>query len=561
MWRWAIVLIIALAGSLPLSGQEDFASPIQGEIQLTGTFGELRGNHFHLGLDIRGGIGVPIYSIGDGYVYRIRVESGGYGQAIYVRHPNGYTSIYAHLDQFADKIAAFVQTRQYAEESFFQDITFGPEQFPVSRGEQIAYMGTRGYSFGPHLHLEIHRTASDVPVNPLAFGFRVADSKPPELRQLRVYRVQGRGDTEMEKTLTLRAAGAGRYTLPVDTLRTEAATIGLAIKAFDRMDKLSNLNGIHALRMEVDDSLHFAFRFDAIPYRETRFLNAHLDYADQQRSDSWFHRCFRLPGNYGSFYDYRANRGVLRLRQNQPRKVRIIVTDFARNTSEITFMVVRAGGDDQPVITHQYNYLLPFDERSIIDNGHFRLEAADTTFYQDLYLDYDRVTDSSNGIYSDVHHLGPGLVPFHRPVTIAIRPTTLPPQLRDKAYIARCEGARTLDFAGGTWQPDGRLTTRIRSMGDYCIMVDTIPPTIDPFDFSENMRGKSQMRFRAKDNLTTIDYHATVDGQWILLEYDAKNRLLIHQFDERIAPGTHQLRLTVTDELGNSRELVRSFRR
>ena len=558
----AILLLLASIWSLSTTPPHDFVAPIKGTIQLTGTFGELRGNHFHMGIDIRGGMGVPIYSIGDGYIERIKVEGGGYGQAIYIRHPNGYTSVYGHLDRFVSDIEAYVKNWQYKEESFVQDIYLEPEQFPVKRGQQIAYMGTKGYSFGPHLHFEIRRTRGDIPLNPLAFGFKVADRRKPQLRELRLYRVMGRGDTETESTFSLQDRRNGRYSLRQDTLRTRSEAVGLAIKAYDQMDGLSNLNGIHQLQMFVDDSLHFQFQFDAIPNSETRYLNAHLDYEDQQKNNSWFHRCFRLPGNQASIYDPSARRGVLRLRPGQARNIRIESTDFAGNRSELAFTLLRERGSKIAMQSRYYNYLLPYDEESVIDNGEMQLSFRDSSLYQDLYLEYDLLRDGSTDVYSSVHHLGKSSTPIHRSFQIGILPNFMPEALREKAFIAYCPEDGNPSYAGGQWGQNGYLQTSSRQLGNYCIMVDTIAPKIDAFDFSSNMRGWSRMRFRIRDDIpgSPLQYRASVDGQWILMEYDAKNNRLIHTFDGRIERGTHEFLLEVEDARGNVAAFSRSFR-
>lgn len=536
--------------ALPRYGQ-----PLRGTLMLTGNFGELRSNHFHAGLDLRGAVGTPVYAIGDGYVSRIVADISGFGQAIYISHPEGYTSVYGHLEGFSDSLLAYVRRAQYAEETFAVDLRPDPTALPVRRGALIGYVGNRGASQGPHLHFEIRRSENDSPVNPLAFGYSVADTRPPDVRQVRIYELDSRGNVIKYQTFGLRYTPAGRRP-ETDTVYVNHPNVGLAFKAYDQQNSLNNLNGIYSARLLQDGQLRYRFAFDNFTFEESRYLNAHIDYADRRRNNSWFHRLFRLPGNQLSLYDRQAGDGIVPLLPNQTVRLEAYAADRAGNTTPVTVVVKRQPGPP-PVYTHYYNYFLPYDEASHIDNGHFTARFTDDALYEDCYLRYQQVAERSSNVFSDVHMLHDPNTPIHHYYTIGVRPLNLPESLRDKALIAYCHNGNRPVSYGGKWGDDGRLYTEVRTFGGFCIMADTIPPTIRPL-FKSSSRGRTPLRFRIDDNFPTsgpanaLRYRATVDGKWILLEYDLKYDLLALPADVRLPAGLHTLRLEVTDDRGNT---------
>lgn len=569
MWRfvgWVVVGAVLLSGREPAALPE-FVRPVEGLMQLTGTFGELRGNHFHAGLDIRGPVGRPVVAVADGYVARVVVKGGGYGQALYLHHPSGHTSVYGHLEDFREDIATFIKRRQYDQETFALDLELSPERFPVKKGDLIGYIGQRGHAFGPHLHFELRDRATQDPLNPMSFGITVPDNQAPFVEALRLYELDERGNTIRARNLGVRRLRAGDYSAESDTLFVAAASLGLAVKAYDKQDGLANWNGIYALEMYRDDSLHFAFAFERYDGDQTRYLNAHLDYEEQQARNSWFHRAFRLPGNRLGIYESTEEGGRLALAPGAAARIRFVVKDKAGNACTVRTVVKRKPGAAQPEHERTYTYRLPYDEESIIDNGSVRVRFPEESFYQDLHLHYDLVVEASEGLYSPVHQLHDHLSPVHRPFDIQIRPNEIPPPLREKTLVAYCKDGHSPLSYGGSWTRDNRLRARVRSLGNYCIMADTIAPTISPERWQADMRGWEQFSFRVKDNFPTtgqardLRFRAEVDGMWILLEYDEKNRRLFHEFDGIIPSGEHQLKLTVTDDRDNTAVWEGTFRR
>ncbi|MEL6970556.1 MAG: M23 family metallopeptidase [Bacteroidota bacterium] len=557
---WIILLFFSQSATEQMP---NFIAPVKGTMQLTGTFGELRTNHFHAGLDIRGGVGRPLYAIADGFVSRIYITVAGYGQALYLEHPSGHTSVYGHMDRFRDDIQGYVRARQYEEESFTLSEELKPERFPVKQGDLIGYIGKRGYAFGPHLHFEIRDTKTDRRLNPMNFGITVPDRRRPFINNLRVYALSERGRVLKGNNYTVRGAGAGRYRLLADTLWVDHPVIAFGIKSYDQQDGRPNYNGIYGLAMWQDSSLRFSYNMDDFQYEQTLYLNAHLDYAEQQQN-SWFQRAFALPGNQLDFYQTDSLQGRINLAPGQASEIRFRIVDHRQNATELN-LVVKREADSSPLQNPVYTYYLPYDEESIIENDEVRAHFPESALYEDLYLDYDYLPEASNGIYAAVHRFHNNGTPLHRYYDLHIRPTKLPEALRDKAVIAHCEDGRDPVSYGGEWTSEGCLRAPVRAFGNFTIMADTIPPTIEIDRFSSNMRGWTSFGFILDDNFPTsgkarrLRFRGEVDNQWILMEYDGRKRRLYHTFDDRIPSGEHELVLRVMDDRGNETVLRRSF--
>lgn len=540
-----------------------FTAPVKGPLRLSGTFGELRSNHFHSGIDIKGGIGVPLYAVADGYISRIKIEGGGYGNALYITHPNGYTSLYAHMNAFIPEVAAYVKSQQYAHESFELDLQLEKGQFEFKQGDKVGEMGTTGYSFGPHLHFEMRSTQTGAPINPLLFGYAVADDVRPKMHQLKVYNLNDRRETWDAQIHSL-VSKQGGYGVRGDTLLIDADQVGFGLKVYDHMTGVSNWNGIYNLDVRLEDSLIYQFRMETFHFEESRYLNAHLDYTEQVTNKAYFNRCYRLPGNQLSIYNDHIDDGVVRLSPKRAKKVEMIASDVAGNESYFVFWVRQRPGTSVNEMSEPYNYFLPYNQESVIDNGSIRVHIPRGTLYENCYLQYQLVTDRSDNVYSSVHKIHNGIFPIHKYFELAIRPVVLPESLHDKAFIALC--GRNIVNCGGSWE-NGMLKTEVRSFGDFCIMVDETPPTIRPVNFRENLRGAGSIDFKIWDNYGTtgaardLQFRATIDGRWVLMEHDAKNDLITHRFDDSIRPGEHQFRLVLTDAVGNESVFESSFTR
>ncbi len=542
-----------------------FRSPVQHDIKLSGTFGELRPNHFHSGIDIKsakGGEGDAIVAVADGYITRISESGSGYGKALYIAHPNGYTTVYAHLRTYAPHINEYVKSEQYTRKSFALNLLLEPEQFPVKKGEKIAEMGNTGSSGGPHLHFEIRDTKTEEPINPLFFGFKVNDTQSPKMHQVRVYQLNEDRETQLANSYDLVAAGGG-YTLKNKTIEVPAQKVGIALKTYDYMDGVTNWNGVYSIAMYKNDSLVYQFRASRFSFDQTRYMNAHVDYEEVMTRKSYLNRCYTLPGNQlTSLYDKVVNNGVVELAPDETARITLVSKDIKGNETKAQFFLRQKGTLVEKQKT--YNYFLPYNDESIIDNGLLYLYFPKGCFYENLYLNYHIADEASDNIFSAIHQISNYKTPVQQYFDVALQPINLPNPLKNKAFVAYCSTSGSITNVGATWKND-RLWGKSRTLGNYCIMLDTVPPSVKIVDFQQDMRRKSQMVFSISDNFRTdgdakaLSFSATVDGEWILMEYDAKTARLFHRFDGNIAAGQHQLRLEVVDAMGNKRILERSF--
>lgn len=545
-----------------------FMSPVSGTVRLTGTFGELRPDHFHSGLDfksINGRVGQPVFAAADGFIDRIRVQASGYGNVLYIKHPNGYTTLYGHLDAFNSDVAAYVKAMQYENERFEIDLNPPDGKFRVKKGQEIGKMGNSGSSSGPHLHFEIRKTASGKVLNPERFGLPVPDQVAPEIRDMKVYFLDDRHHTLGARAFPLHKDKKGNIGIQGDTIRIGAWRVGFGVKAYDSMTGFKNDNGIYSLSLDVDDQWAYTFKMDQLDFDETRYINAHCDYPALKRFGAWFNRLYALPGNKLENCRFGESRGVIKLYEDKPVKVSINASDAQGNSTKLTFYLLRdadnmVGFPDAP---HQYHF--KWSEENRIELDAFNLRMGKDCLYEDLPLAYRAEEDLSSGIYSMMHQVHERHTPVHKYYEISIKPTSLAPELRDKAVIAHCGEGRP-DNCGGEWKGE-LLSTRVRHFGDFCVMADTIAPKITPVVFQEDMRKNKTMAFQIRDNFgidgtaNGLSFRGTVDGKWVLFEYDKKRNRLTHVFDERIGPGEHLLSLAVRDDKGNKAVFERKFTR
>ncbi|MCB0568405.1 MAG: M23 family metallopeptidase [Phaeodactylibacter sp.] len=535
--------------------QGHFLLPVDGQPRLSGTFGELRPGHFHSGLDIKGYLGQPLMATAAGYISRIEVNSGGYGKALFLNHDNGFTSVYAHLGHFSPEVESYVKSYQYARESF--EIALEPEssRFPVEAGTVVGYVGLTGYSFGPHLHFELRESGGGPAANPLLFGLPVSDHRPPAIQALRLYTLDSDGTALRTAPKAVRG-NRGRYRLVgSDTLYTDSPLTGFSLKAFDQLDGADNMDGIFALQLFIGDSLAYELRMASIGQKAAAYYNAHIDYAAQMQGEGLFHRCYRMPGDASPLYH--GGNGAVALPPGGVARLSFLARDLAGNTARLDCWLKRrpqAQRGQQPLY---YNYFLPFNEASIIQAGDMYAYFPDSSFYEDLFFDYQASLDASHGVYSLVHHLHDGRTPVHGYYLLAIRPTQpIPDEARAKTFIAYCNENNEIVNCGGAWR-DGMLHARLHELGDYCIMADVVPPRIEALSFQEDMRLQAAVQFRATDNVSAgaglekLKYRGTIDGRWVLFSYDEKEGVLEHLFEKELAPGRHSLRLEVADAVGN----------
>ena len=541
-----MILALVLGGMLSAQAQHvqesKFCSPFDFPILLSANFGELRPNHFHNGLDIKtqGVTGKPIHCIADGYVSRVAVLHGGYGQAIYVTHPNGLTSVYGHVISFAKNIQACVRQYQYAHETFVCDLKFQPGQFPVKKGDIIALSGNEGASAGPHLHLELRRTETGEYIDPMPyFKHLLKDSKAPVGSLIGIYPIQGKGVVNGASHKKLLAIGNLKQ--PVHAW----GEIYTGISAKDYMDGTSNFYGVHSVTLYVDSVQVFNSTTDKVLPDENRMINGFTDYEELTRTRRLIMRSYKLPGNRLRLLHTNENRGVVTIDEERDYHFRYVLEDNFGNRRTYQF-IVKGKRQDIPEYKPEANEMLYWNRTNVIQKPGMELVVPRYYVYEDVPLRIDMQGDSSLIAFDYI--LDAGRTPIHSYCDLSIGLRHMPVADTTKYYIVQKAG-KWRSSMGGKYA-NGWIKTRVRSLGTFSVDVDTIAPQITPIG-QGGWRTSRNIRFRIKDMESGIgSYKVYIDGKFVL--FGLKKGILVIQDPEKVKKGVpHKLEVTVTDQCGN----------
>lgn len=541
-----MILALVLGGMLSAQAQHvqesKFCSPFDFPILLSANFGELRPNHFHNGLDIKtqGVTGKPIHCIADGYVSRVAVLHGGYGQAIYVTHPNGLTSVYGHVISFAKNIQACVRQYQYAHETFVCDLKFQPGQFPVKKGDIIALSGNEGASAGPHLHLELRRTETGEYIDPMPyFKHLLKDSKAPVGSLIGIYPIQGKGVVNGASHKKLLAIGNLKQ--PVHAW----GEIYTGISAKDYMDGTSNFYGVHSVTLYVDSVQVFNSTTDKVLPDENRMINGFTDYEELTRTRRLIMRSYKLPGNRLRLLHTNENRGAVTIDEERDYHFRYVLEDNFGNRRTYQF-IVKGKRQDIPEYKPEANEMLYWNRTNVIQKPGMELVVPRYHVYEDVPLRTDMRGDSSLIAFDYI--LDAGRTPIHSYCDLSIGLRHMPVADTTKYYIVQKAG-KWRSSMGGKYA-NGWIKTRVRSLGTFSVDVDTIAPQITPIG-QGGWRTSRNIRFRIKDMESGIgSYKVYIDGKFVL--FGLKKGILVIQDPEKVKKGLpHKLEVTVTDQCGN----------
>ncbi len=544
-----------------------FAYPVGTTVGLSANFGELRPNHFHMGLDCKTDkrTNLPVYASAEGYIAKVKIEPYGFGRAIYINHPNGLTTVYAHMNDFFPDLEKYVKAQQYKLELWNIFIDIPPDIFPVKKGEFIAYSGNTGGSQGPHLHFEIRDTRTDKVLNPLLFGFPVEDSVPPSILRLAVYDRCISTYNQSPKIFNLKYIN-GIYvpTSPLIISNTERVSFG--ISAFDKYTSSTNNNGIYEAELYDNNQPVISFQLDSISYDETRYMNAHIDYKTKQSGGSYFEHLSRLPGNPKGIYKEINGDGVVTLEDSSTHQIKIIVRDTYGNASTMQFQVKKGEIKQARPVRDSLSY---FEQTAfhpgfinVLDKEDIQLVIGEHDLYDSIKLAYSKKTLPSPQVISYLHIVHTGLVPVHGYFTIRLKSTMIiADSLIDKIVIQRSWGGKrevVKTKKEGNW-----FSAQFRDFGNFQLLIDNIPPVITSFGIRENadLSRTQQIIFAVKDNNEEIkNFRAELDGKWLRFTND-KGRSFVYKFDEMLLPGNHELKVTVQDEAENITTKIFHFRR
>ncbi len=527
-----------------------YINPLEFPISLAGNFGECRANHFHSGLDIRTNKieNQLVHAIQDGFVSRVKIEAGGFGNAIYITHTDGYTSLYAHLNKFYPELEDYVRAKQYETKSWKQDLYFMPHQFPVRKGKFIAWSGSTGSSEAPHLHMEIRNTKTENPLNGLLFYADLTDTKAPIVKQVALY--DGIKSIYEQSPTLIAVTKKGNVYKPVKPLLImNSDKVYFGINGDDYMENALGTLGIYEMRMYVDSLPFFSWQTDNISYDITRYMNAMADYKTKKNGGPWIQLCHQLANDKLKIYKaFTTSNGMIDLSDGKIKKIRIEVLDTKNNMSVVTFSVKgKANGIDNRCE----------DEFIAGKQNTFKNEDIEFTLNEDCLYDnicFKTSIKPSTSLYSNIYQVHYPFVPLHSYFDLKLNPKLpIPLNLKDKIAVVRYPyGTETSKNGKAASLVNGMVVTNVRDFGEYEIVIDEQPPLItSAIKNNDSISQLTQLSFVAKDETTSVKtYMADVDGQWLRIVQ--KGDYFYYEMDEHFPFGTHIFSFSATDENGNT---------
>ena len=538
--------------------QDYFNNPLDITLVLSGTFGELRSSHFHGGLDIKTQQkqGLKVYASASGYVSRIKISHYGYGKAIYITHPNGYTTVYGHLQKFSKRLEEYIKMCQYQKESFEVEVFPGPDELPISDQEIIAFSGNTGGSGGPHLHFEI-RDNQERPINPMLFGIEVKDTRAPHVLGIYAYPKDEQALINGKNSrVPLRLIPKKNGDYDVEKI-TAIGNIGFGITTYDKQDLASNNNGVSNIQTIFNGNKSLEIDFKRFSFNETKHIKRLIDYEYWKTKKSRIQKLFIEPNNPLSLYKDVSDNGYVRVEDSTASVYKIRVRDFKENETWINIPI--KGKQQEPEVATEEaptdKTLVYSNQSTTLSSGNYKVNFYENTLYDDMLIDFS--------VSSDTLTLHEDKIPLQKNFYINYDISNYKKPHQDKLFIARLYGYYKKPNYVYTTRKGNVLSAGSKTFGTYALAMDTIAPTIKPVNF-QNKKWLSKYRYlkvKIDDDLSGISkYRATVNGKWILMEYDYKTNSLVHDFNDNVVTDTkNELKLIVTDNVGNSSTFEATF--
>ncbi len=524
-----------------------FRPPLDIPMQLSGNFGELRSNHFHAGFDFRTQQkeGFPVHAVADGYISRIKISSYGYGKAIYIDHPNGYTTLYGHLQKGYGKVEAYIRAEQYKQQSYEIEVFPKPGELPVLKGDTIALSGNTGGSDGPHLHFEFRDTKSEKIINPLYFGLDIKDTRKPFVSSLVAYPLGDSSSVNQSARpiiigLSLQADGS--Y---ISEKISASGQIGFGITAGDQDDVSWNNNGIFKVQSFLNGNLSFGYQFDSFAFEEGRYINALIDYPRYKKTQQRVQKLFMKQPYPLSIVKSDVDYGRINIQPNFSQSYRIEVSDFYDNKTTL-FVPIDYTQAETKIAPEPVNvrYFVKAGQDANFEKDGLSVFFPAGTFYEDFALNFD-VKDKVMTVQDDY-------TPVHKNFMVSIADTSA--TLPEKTFIASVSGKR-LSY-NATKFKDGIFTSWTKNLGVFKLAKDTIAPKIS---IGKSVEGKwitkqNAINLTISDEMSGIKtYNGYLNDKWVLFEYEHKAKRITHVFDEALLnEGDNHLKVIVSDNVGNS---------
>ncbi|HLG39574.1 MAG TPA: M23 family metallopeptidase, partial [Chitinophagaceae bacterium] len=519
---FAILLYLPLISSAQAEKkflQNYFRWPLNIKPEIVANLGEMRNNHWHMGLDIRTNQkeNLPVYAAAAGFISKIRIEKFGFGRSISVTHPNGFTTLYAHLNKFFPALEEYVTRQQYQQETWAIELNFAKEKFPVSKGQWIGYSGNTGGSQGPHMHFEIRDSKTETCLNPLLFGMPLPDNVRPSLLKLAMY---DRSQSIYEQTtqfFPLKNTDSGYIVSKIPVIKANTAKISFAIQAIDRLTGSKNEDGIFSAELYFDEQPVIGFSLDSVSYRKTRYLNAHTDYKYHFNGGPFFQHLSQLPGENSSVYHPVNGDGVLDISDGNIHSVKIAVKDAKKNLSQLKFSIQYDNSLAGEIsVFPRAQKFLP-NTVNVLERQDFELYLPETCLYDTLTSFYNRISSNSVNAVSAIHQVNDPSVPLHGEMTVRMKPDKIiPTTWIDKIVIQRSyrndNAVRKAEW-NGEW-----LTAKFSDFGNFQAFIDNESPTLNELGKGDtvDLSPAKRIVFQPQDNFDVIkNFRAELDGKWL----------------------------------------------
>ena len=535
-----------------------FRSPLDIPITIAGSFGELRPNHFHSGIDFRTQKkeGFPIYATADGFISRIKISTAGYGKSIYIDHPNGFTTVYGHLQRAAPAIQKILNAEHYSKKSYEIEIFPKSNEIPVKKGDLIAYSGNTGNSGGPHLHFEVRDTKTEKIINPLFFGYdsNFIDTKAPQISQLLAYPLSDTSQVNGSSNpivISLSLQKDGSY---LASKIIASGKMGFGINAYDMSDNNYGKNGVYKLDTYLNGMPYYGYEFDSFSFDETKHINSFIDFPRYKTQMQRFQKLFVGYLYPNSIIKMMKNDGVVNISSNFTINYKIVLQDFHENKTVVNIPISYGV---LPLTHPKTTKITPYLLKSRNDNSYAKEGVSvfipENTFYEDFYLKFD-VKNNELFLHDDS-------VAVNGYMTITFDIAKIPVPDREKMFIANLGDSKT--EYNSTLKRDDLFTIKTKKLGKFFLAKDTIAPLIYKPSFSDgaNLEKQQTLKVSISDNLSGIaSYNAYLNGKWILMEYENKLNRLTHNLSDGVyINGANKFKVIVKDNLGNSTTFESNF--
>ena len=540
--------------------QDYFRNPLDITLVLSGTFAELRSNHFHSGLDIKTKqkTGLKVYTAAEGYISRIKISHFGYGKALYITHPNGYTTVYGHLQKFSPRIEAYIKDCQYNKESFEVEVFPNNTELVINTDEVVAYSGNTGGSGGPHLHFEI-RDNAERPINPMLFGIDIKDTKKPHVSSVYAYpKDENSFINGKSKRTRLRLIPKQNGDYDIEKV-TAYGDIGFGVVSYDKQDLAPNNNGVSNISSFFNGNKVFEMDFKRFSFDETKHLNRFIDFELWKTKKTRSQKLFIESNNPLSLFKDVINDGYISIEDSTASIFNVEIKDYKNNTTHLSIPI--EGKIKEHAVDTTYSnsskFLIKNAGTTVLEEHNAKVTFYSNSVYEDTFIDFK--------VSSDTIHLHKDTVPLQKNFVINYNVSNYNTEDKSKLFIARLYGYYKRPSYVSTKRKGDTLIARSKIMGLYTLASDITAPKIAPVNFT-NKKWLSKYRYlkvKISDDLSGISkYRASVNGRWILMEYDYKTNLLTHDFNDGVVTETeNNLKIIVTDNVGNSSTFEATFYR